>query len=203
MPTIVVQAPPVATAEPVTLALLNAALRLDYDATQVAAYEAGNSTTLDPALVAQLDLLKLYRNAARKKVEGYTGRYFAPQTLAITYERGEGYTLPAGATAVSVCGFFTTLTDLANASAYLTEYYKGISINRELPWPVAMQQAYTVVATTVGDAEWLDLAKAAILELTGEWYRNRETTVAGVAVISELPVSWKVKLAQAVIQPLG
>jgi hypothetical protein len=203
MPTIVVQTPPTAAAEPVKLALLNAALRLDYDPVAIAAYEAGTATGLDPAVVAQLELLKVYRDAARQKVEAYTGRFFAPQTLAITYGLDEPYVLPAGATATAVTGFFTTLAALNDAAAYLVEYQKGISVNRQLSIATAALQTYTVTATTTGDPQYGALAKAAILELTGEWYRNRETTVAGVAVISELPVSWKVKLAQAVVQPLG
>lgn len=190
MPTTVVTVLP--TAEPVTLAMAVAALRLDVDV-----------DATDAATVGQLDLLQLYLSAAREKVEAYTGRYFAAQTVAITYELGEGYALPAGATATAVSGFFTTLEALADASATLEEYRKGISINRTLPWGDALRQTFTVTATVVPDTQYLNLAKAAMLELTGEWFRNRETTVAGVAVIAELPVSWKVKLAQAVVHPIG
>jgi hypothetical protein len=134
-------------------------------------------------------------------VEEYTQRILAAQTLAITYALNEPYVLPAGAVPKSVSGFFKTLVDLQAYS--LEEYRKGISINRDLPWALAMQQTYTVEVDAVADTEWLDLASEAILELAAEWYRNRETTVAGVAVISELPVSWKVKLASARVTVLG
>jgi hypothetical protein len=155
----------------------------------------------DPALWAELDLLQLYLSGAREKVEAYTGRYYGAQQLALTYELGEGYVLPSGATAVSVSGFFTTLAALQAFD--FEEYRKGISINRQLPWGVAMQQTFTVVVDTTGDTQYANMVKRAILEIAGEWYRNRETTVSGVAVISELPVSWRVTLAEARVTVLG
>lgn len=200
MPTIRALTPPVAAAEPVSLALLNAHARLDLDAPLLAAYEARSvPSDADPALVAQLDLLALFRTAAREKVEAYTGRYFAPQTIELTYRLDEPYALPAGAEATAVSGFFTDLEQLADPSAYLVEYQKGISINRELPLSEAFAQTYTVTATVSGDTQFQGLAKRAMLELAAEWYKSRETSGSA----QELPVSWRVTLAQAVVNPLG
>ena len=182
MPTVAVLTPPTASQEPVTLALLKAQARVD-----------GNGED---------GLLLIYATAAREKVEAYTGRFFAPQTLDLTYTLAETYTLPAGAVATAVTGFYTTLTALANNAAYLAPYYKGITINRDLDWHLALEQTFTVTVTITAPP-LPGLALAAMLELAGEWYRNRETTVAGVAVISELPVSWRVKLADLVIKPLA
>lgn len=198
MPTVRILTPP--TQEPVSLALLVAQVRLDADGVALAAYEA--KTLADAALVGQLDLLALYGQAAREKVEAYTGRYFAPQTLELTYELGEPYVLPSGATAASVSGFFTTLADLADAAAYLEEYRKGISINRQLPWAEALQQTYTVTASVVADPQFSGLAKRAVLELAAEWYRNRETT-ADARGLTELPAAWRVALAEARVSVLG
>jgi hypothetical protein len=191
MPRVQLLAAPTAEAEPVTLALANAALRLDLDV-----------ESTDPAIAGQLDYLQTLLSAAREKVEAYTGRFFAAQTLQLTYTLDEAYVLPNGAEATAVTGFFTEVGELDGWLGRMEEYRKGISISRELPWSEALNQAYTVTAT-IATPVVPALAKAAILELAGEWYRNRETTAAGVAVISELPVSWKVKLAQLVVNPLG
>ncbi len=190
MPTTRVLTPP--TSEPVSLALFNAHARLDLD-----------MVGQDAAVVAQRELAELLIRAAREKVEAYTGRYFAPQTLEITYELSDAYVLPLGATATGVSGFYTDLQALQNASSFLEEYRKGISVNRQLDWPYpALAQTYTVTATTTGDTQFLNVAKAAILELAAEWYKNRESTIVGT-IAPELPVAWKVKLAQAVVTPLG
>ena len=146
-------------------------------------------------------LLLVYAQAAREKVEAFTGRFFAPQILELTYTLGELYTLPAGATATAVTGFYTTLAALTDNAAYRAEYYKGISVSRDLDWPLAVQQTYTV-SVTIAAPLVPGLALAAMLELAGEWYRNRETTVADVARVTELPVSWRVKLAELVVKPL-
>ena len=192
MPTIHVLTPPTAEAEPLTLALANAALRLDLDL-----------VSTDPAVVAQQDYLQLLISAAREKVEAHTGRYYAAQTLKLTYLLDEPYVLPAGAVASAVEGFYSTLEALADASAFLVEYQKGISVNRELNWPYpALAQTYTVTAATTGDTAYLNLVRLAITELVGEWYKNRETTISGT-VIAELPVGWKVKLRPAVVNVLG
>ena len=182
MPTVVVLTPPTASQEPITLALLKAQARVD-----------GNGEDA---------LLLVYAAAAREKVEAYTGRFFAPQTLELTYTLGETYKLPAGGTATAVTGFYTTLTALADNTAYLAEYYKGVSVNRDLDWRLAIEQTYTVTVA-IAAPPVPGLALAAMLELAGEWYRNRETTVSGVATITELPVSWRVKLAELVIKPLA
>ena len=181
MPTVVVLTPPTLSQEPVSLALLKAQARVD-----------GNGEDA---------LLTVYGRAAREKVEAYTGRYFAAQTLELTYTLREAYRLPPGATATAVTGFYTTLIQLTDNAAYLAEYQKSISVNRDLDWSQAIEQTYTVTATLTAPPV-PGLALAAMLELAGEWYRNRETTVAGVAVISELPVSWRVKLAELVIKPI-
>jgi hypothetical protein len=186
------------------LALFNAHARLDLDAALVAAYDAGAvPSDTDPAIVAQLELAALFRTAAREKVEAHTGRYFAPQTLELTYRLDEAYVLPAGATATGVTGFYADLDALANASTFLSEYRKGISINRELAWCDAVAQTYTVTATTVGDPQFLGLAKRAMLEIAAEWYKNREASGGSIGTNQELPVSWRVTLAQAVVNPLG
>jgi hypothetical protein len=200
MPEIHVVTPP--ATEPVSLAVLNAALRLDLDPALLAVYSPGPAPDgVDAAQWGQLDYLHLLNTAAREKVEAYTGRYFAAQTLAITYTLAEAYDLPVGATAVSVSGYFDTLDALAARSTWLEEYRKGISINRELPLSVAFAQPYTVVAETTGDKQYLGLAKTAIIELVGEWYKNRETS--GDTRLAELPVSWRVKLAEARVTVLG
>jgi hypothetical protein len=183
---------------------LAAQARADIDAALLAAYLANPASApsgSDPALWAELKLMGRKLRAARKLVEGYTQRLFAPQKIAVTYELNEPYVLPDGATAIAVTGFFKTLADLQAFS--LEEYRKGISINRELPWSAALAQTYTVEMDAVADAEWFDLACEAILELASEWYRHRETTIAGVAVITALPVSWQVKLAPARLIVLG
>lgn len=190
--------PPVLAAEPVELALLAGQVRADIDASLVLAYETDPRAMpagADPALWIELKLLHLKLRAARKKVEAYTQRLFAAQQVAITYELNEPYELPAGAQAVSVSGFFSTLTELA---AYRPEEYrKGITISRDYPLSLAASQTYTVIADAVADVEWVDLASEAILEIAAEWYKNRETSVSGVANVDELPISWRVKLAEA------
>lgn len=203
MPTTRVIAPPATNAEPVSLALFVGHARLDVDSALLAAYVAASvPPEADAALVAQLDLCQLYVSAAREKVEAHTGRYFAPQQVEITYELGEPYELPGGATAVSVTGFFTDLDALAARSAYLEDYRKGISVSRELPLREGFAQTYTVTADVVSDPQFTNLAKRAILEIAAEWYRNREATTAGV-VSTELPVSWRVALAPACVNPIG
>lgn len=204
MPTTRVLVPPATTAEPVSLALFVAHARIDVDSELLKAYAAGTvPPDTDPALVAQLDLAQLFLSGAREKVEAHTGRYFAEQQVEITYELSEAYELPGGATAVSVTGFFTDLDALAARSAYLEEYRKGISISRELSLAEAFAQTYTVTADVVSDPQFTNLAKRAILEIAAEWYRNRETTSAGSLILSELPVSWRVTLAPAVLNPIG
>jgi hypothetical protein len=200
MPQVRVLVPP--TAEPVSLALLNAALRLDLDANLLASYAPGPPPAgVDAALWGQLEYISGLNSAAREKVEAYTGRYFAPQTLGITYTLEEPYDLPVGATPVSVTGYFTTLEALDARGSWLVEYQKGISIERQLPLSAAFAQTYEVTAETTGDTRFLGLAKSAIIELVGEWYKNRETSQAGA--FSELPVSWRVKLAEARVNVLG
>ncbi len=184
MPTTRILTPPTPEAEPVTLSLADAALRLDLDL-----------ESTDAAIVAQRDYLQLLISAAREKVEAYTGRYFAPQEVEITFRLDEAYTLPSGATATAVSGFYTDLQGLANASAYLEEYRKGISISRDLPWNEALAQTYKVTATTTGDTQFQALAKTVMLKLVAEWWKNRE--------LSELPVSLRVELQPAVLNPLG
>jgi hypothetical protein len=191
MPTIQVQTPPVPQAEPATPALLNAALRLDLDV-----------ASADPAIVAQLELLKLYGAAARRLVELHTGRFVAAQTVRLIYTLSEAYELPEGATATAVSGFFGSLEALDNATTYLSEYRKGAGVNRDLPWSQAQLQTYTVIAS-ISPTATDPLLVAAILELAGEMYKNRETTLAGYATSAELPVSWRVKLAHLVVHPLG
>jgi hypothetical protein len=193
MPTVQVLTPPTATAEPVSLALANSVLRLDLDL-----------SSTDDAIKGQVEYLQLLLSAAREKVEAYTGRFFAPQTLQLTYALAEAYELPTGATAVSVSGYFDTLDALATRVTYLEEYRKAISISRELDWPYpALAQTYTVTAEIPENVNVPALAKSAILELTGEWFRNRETTLADVRSVVELPVSWKVKLSALVVNPIG
>jgi hypothetical protein len=202
MPETRVLIPPVAAKELVPLDELNAALRLDLDPVLVAAYMAGPlPETADPALVGQLKYVERLGRAARKKVEAYTGRYFAPQTLSVSYTLEEPYDLPSGSKAVSVSGYFDTLEALAARGSWLVEYQKGISINRQLPLQAAFAQTYTVVAEVAADAEYSDLAAAAVTELVGEWYKNRETS--GDTRLAELPVSWRVKLAEARVTVLG
>lgn len=204
MPTSQVLTPPTPAAEPVSLALVNAMARLDMDASVLAAYDQTGSvpTGTDPAIAAEVDLLALFRTAAREKVEAYTNRYYAAQKLALTYELGEPYELPSGATAESVSGFFASLADLENRAMYLVEYQKGISIERQYPLSDALLQTYTVVAATTGDTQFLGLAKRAMLELTAEWFKNRETTAEARGLL-ELPVSWRVTLAEARVHVLG
>ena len=193
MPTIQVLTPP--TQEPVSLALLNQALRLDLDSGLLAAYGKGPMPEgTDPGVWAQLEFLALLASAARELVESYTGGYYAAQQLAITYRLDEDYELPAGGTAVTVSGVFSTLDELASRFDYLEEYRKGISVNRQGDYLDGLSRTYTVVVAVAGD-QVPALVKSAIAELTGEWYRNRETTLAGASRLTELPVNYKVKLA--------
>lgn len=202
MPETRVLIPPTAATELVPLDELNAALRLDLDAGLVAAYLAGPLPEgTDPALLGQIKYVERLGRAARKKVEAYTGRYFAEQTVQISYTLEEPYELPVGAEAVSVSGYFDTLDALAARGSWLVEYQKGSSVERQLPLGAAFAQTYTVVAKVKADAEYSDLAAAAVTELVGEWYKNRETT--GEGRFGELPVSWKVKLAEARVTVLG
>lgn len=139
-------------------------------------------------------------SAAREKVEAYTGRYFAGgQRLAYTFDLSEPYQLPEGAAPESVSGFFTNLETLEAWNA--EEYRKGISVNRELYLGEALNQSYTVVATLPAQTYCPELAKSAILELSGEWYRNRESSSVGT-ISPELPVAWRVKLAELRVMPL-
>lgn len=192
MPTIQVLTPP--AQEPVSLALLNQALRLDLDSGLLAAYGAGVMPEgTDPGQWAQLEFLALLASAARELVEGYTGGYYAAQELAITYRLDEEYELPAGGTAVAVSGAFSTLDELTNRFDYLEEYRKGISISRELDYLDGLNRTYTVVVAVAGD-QAPALVRSAIAELTDEWYQNRGTTLTGTS-LTELPVNYKVKLA--------
>lgn len=202
MPEIRVLVPPTAKAELVPLDELNAALRLDLDPALLAAHLAGTVPDgTDPALLGQIKYVERLGRAARKKAEAYTGRYFADQTLELSYTLEEPYELPAGATAVSVSGYFDTLDALAARGTWLVEYQKGISINRQWPLEAAFAQTYTVTANVVADMAYSDLAAVAITELVGEWYKNRETT--GEGRFGELPVAWRVKLAEARVTVLG
>lgn len=202
MPTARVLVPPTVSAEPVSLALVNAHGRLDLNEELVTAFDATGTKPegADAALWGQVELANVFRRAARKKVEAHTGRYFAPQTLELTYSLSEPYQLPAGAVAVSVSGYFDTLEALAARATYLEEYRKGITVNREWLLAEGFAQTYAVVATVPGDVEYADVASRAILELTAEWCKNRET---GGSQSQELPVSWRVTLAQAVVHPFG
>jgi hypothetical protein len=167
--------PPAAEAEPVTLALLKAQARVDGD--------------------AEDELLRLYASAARERVEAYTGRYFAAQTLELTFELGEAYILPAGATATSVTGFFTSLDALAARASYLSEYRKAGAVSRDLPWAEALQQTYTLTATITGDTQYRSLCLGVMLKLAAESYRNRE--------VADLSVQWRLDLAPACTLPIG
>lgn len=181
MPSVVVLTPTSPEQEPVSLALLKQQVRVDSD--------------------AEDELLTLLVQAAREQVEAYTGRYFAAQTLELTYELGEDYALPPGATATGVTGFFTNLDALAEATAYLEEYRKGIHISRELTWGSALGQTYTVTAEIPASVNVPGLAKSAMLELAAEWYRNRESSSIGT-ISPELPVGWRVKLSSLRVNPL-
>jgi len=141
------------------------------------------------------DLLQVYLDAAREMVEGETCRYYGAHTLAITFRLDEPYKLPVGATALTVSGAFTTLDALENIPAYVEEYRKGISINRELPLSTLLEQEYTVVATTPGDTQYAGLAKRVTLALAADFYRNREVT--------PLSAQWRVELAPARTNVLG
>lgn len=167
--------PPTSEAEPVKLALLKAHVRVDGD--------------------AEDELLQLYASAARERVEAFTGRYLAPQTLELTFELGEAYELPAGATVVSVSGFFSSLEALAGRTAYLSEYRKAGSISRELPWSQAMAQTYTVTVTTTGDMQYRSLCLGVMLKLAAESYRNRE--------VADLSVQWRLDLEPACTHPIA
>lgn len=204
MPTIQVQPSPTPLVEPISLARAAAWLRLDLNPELLAAYTSdpkGDLMGFDAQTVADLDNVAMLRTAAREKVEAYTGRYYSPQRLSLTYCLGEPYELPAGATAVSVSGFFTDLTQLDDLAAWLLEYQKGITVERQLPLVEALGQTYTVVADTQPDAAFRGVAERAMLELLGEWYRNRETS--GSSQLAELPVSFRVTLAEARVNPLG
>jgi len=182
--------PPTAAQEPVPVELAIAQQRLDLD--------AGSA---DAAVKGQLELLKLNLSAARELVEAFTGQYFGAQTLEITFTLSEAYVLPPGAVATGVSGFFTSLASLPGLSAYLSQYRKGAEVSRDLPLATAFAQTYAVTARL--DAPVVpSLVRSAILELAGEWFRNREATRVGPAV-AELPVSWRVKLAPYVVKPLG
>lgn len=181
MPLVERLASPTPPVEPVALTLLEQWVRV----------EAGQDTAV----------LEHLLTAAREKVEAYTGRYFAgSQRLAFTFALDEAYQLPEGATVESVSGFFSTLADLAAWS--VEEYRKGIVVSRDLPWGEALQQTYTVALTLPESTYCPELAKSAILELAGEWYRNRESTTVGT-IAPELPVAWRVKLAELRVKPLA
>lgn len=204
MPTIQAQPNPTAPAEPISLARAAAWLRLDLNPELLAAYTAspqGDLTGFDAQVVADLDNVAMLRTAAREKGEAYTGRYYSSQRLAFTFCLGEPYELPAGATAVSVSGFFTDLSQLDDLASWLLEYQKAITVERQLPLVEALSQTYTVVADTAPDTAFRSVAERAMLELLAEWYRNRETS--GDASLAELPVSFRVTLAEARVNPLG
>jgi hypothetical protein len=167
--------------EPVDLALLRAWVRVDGEQDDV--------------------ILRQLLTAAREKVENYTVLHLAGrQRLALTFDLSETYALPEGATFVSVSGFFTNLETLTAWS--LEEYRKGISVNRELHWSEAISQQYTVVVDMPAAPYCPQVATSAILELAAEWYRNRDTSSSAGVVPRELPVSWRVKLAELRPNPL-
>lgn len=165
--------------EPVSVVLLKQWCRVDTDAEDAVLLHLGK--------------------AARELVEGYTGRYFAAQTVQTTFELGEDYQLdPLAGEPTAVSGYFTDLSQLPPS---LEEYRKGISISRELPRDEALRQTYTVTYPING-GQVPELARQAILELAAEWYRNRESS--SVATISpELPVNYRVKLAPLRLKPIA
>jgi hypothetical protein len=162
-----------------------------------------DTAATDEATKAEVRLIQRKLQAARELVESYTGRYFAGgQRVELVYELAEPFTLPVGAEIESVSGFFTSVEAL-NAFNW-EEYRKGISINRQIDWYAAGKQTYTVIVSLPESAA--DNApgrvKEAILELGGEFYRNRETSsTAGIGQGRELPVSYRVKLADLVLKP--
>lgn len=156
-----------------------------------------------PAALAERALIARKLKAARELVEGFTGSYFAGnQTLELTYRLDEPYELPAGAQVVAVRGFFTN--EDALVAWNWEEYRKGITVNREWDLSYAASQTYTVTVTlpeSVAEATPARVVEA-ILELGGEFYRNRETTSSTSSIPRELPVSYRVKLADLVRKPV-
>jgi len=177
-------------AEPVTVADAVAEWRLPVDL-----------TATDEATKAEIRLIERKLKAARELVENHVGDYYVGgQRLAYTFRLDESYAVPEGATVESVSGFFADLTALESWS--WEEYRKGISINRELPLCVAARQTYTVVVALPGSLTPDALVVESILELGGEFYRNRETSASAGTVPRELPVSYRVKLAPLVRKPV-
>ncbi|TGE05562.1 head-tail connector protein [Hymenobacter fodinae] len=193
MPTAVVLSTTDPITEPVSMSVVLNHLRL----------EQSLLTSTDDTAKAEVEYLQLLLSSAREACEGGTGRYFAGgRTLELTYELREPYALPAGATATTVRGFFQSLDDLKGFN--WEEYRKGATINRELSVGEAATQTYTVTVTLDDSlaTQCPALAKIAILELTGEWYRNRETSSSAGIASRELPVSYRQKLAPLDIRPI-
>lgn len=181
------------TTEPVSVADAVAEWRLP----------ALDTTATDEATKAEVRLIQRKLQTARELVEAYTGQYFAGgQRVELVYEVSEPFLLPVGAVVERVSGFFTSIEAL-NAFNW-EEYRKGSSINRELDWVSAGKQTYTVVVRLPEAAADNAPArvKEAILELGGEFYRNRETSASSGNIPRELPVSYRVKLADLVRKPI-
>ncbi|MBC6988938.1 head-tail connector protein [Hymenobacter sp. BT491] len=142
-------------------------------------------------------LLTHYLKAACGLCEQYCGRLFRSATVKATFRLDEDYVLdPLAGSPTAVEGFLTDVADLPTLSSYLEEYRKGISINRELPWGVALaSQTYTVTypVTVPEDAVPAEVAQA-ILKLTSDLYENRETSSLG-NLSHELSVGYRVLLA--------
>lgn len=138
--------------------------------------------------------------AAREKTENYTGRYFVGgQRLAYTFELGEPYSIPEGATVESVSGFFTDLDALAAWS--LEEYRKGISVSRDYPLSYALQQTYTVVLQLPEAVEVPAVAEQAMLKVAAELYKNREASVNGTISVAT-QIEWETLLAELRDKPI-
>lgn len=127
-------------------------------------------------------------SGARQQVENYCGRPFTSQTVQATYELNEPYALPPGAgTPTAVTGFFTDVAQLPTMGTYLEEYRKGITITRELSLLDIGPQTYTVTVPIEVDCP--PDVQLALLEIVGESYKNRESSVATLSVATRMKLA--------------
>ncbi|GAB2959013.1 hypothetical protein GCM10027048_27760 [Hymenobacter coalescens] len=172
--------------EPVGLSLANVHARLGLRLNEAGDGPHPDATAEEGAEVAYAQHLL---RAAREEAENFTGLSFAGgQRLEYTFELGEAYRIPAGATVESVTGFFDSVDAIEAFS--VEEYRKGISINRELAWDYALLQTYTVTLQMPAVFTAPAVVVQAILLLFAEWYKNREVSVNG-AISVATQVQWQ------------
>jgi hypothetical protein len=136
--------------------------------------------------------IELYLATAREQVEAFTGRDYISKIKEATYTFDQVTTIPV-ADILSVSGYYTDVTEVAEAYNYFVEYQKGISINRQHAIDLDNLPTYTVrYQLEVDPAQIPATIKTAILKYAAELYENRETTTTLPTTM--LPVNYQTML---------